>query len=238
GHRRVSRSRARRTARRAQRRAAARRDRRAAGAGNRDGGIRDAGTRGAGKRGSGTHRVARRRIAAGRRHRLPGRSPDRRDAAVDARAGARHLSHSTRAERLCAVGHGRAGAARRPDAHRRLARAGRHTGMNAVLALEDGTWFQGVSAGAPGETSGEVVFNTSMTGYQEILTDPSYAGQIVTMTSSQIGNYGVNRADNESRKPQVAGFVVREASPVASSWRADQTLREYLVSHGIVAIAE
>ena len=110
--------------------------------------------------------------------------------------------------------------------------------MNAVLALEDGTWFQGVSAGAPGETSGEVVFNTSMTGYQEILTDPSYAGQIVTMTSSQIGNYGVNRADNESRKPQVAGFVVREASPVASSWRADQTLREYLVSHGIVAIAE
>ncbi|HEX7087385.1 MAG TPA: glutamine-hydrolyzing carbamoyl-phosphate synthase small subunit [Vicinamibacterales bacterium] len=110
--------------------------------------------------------------------------------------------------------------------------------MNAVLALEDGTWFQGVSAGAPGETGGEVVFNTSMTGYQEILTDPSYAGQIVTMTSSQIGNYGVTGADAESRKPQVAGFVVREASPVASNWRADQTLREYLVRHGIVAIAE
>ncbi len=110
--------------------------------------------------------------------------------------------------------------------------------MNAVLALEDGTWFQGVSAGAPGETGGEVVFNTSMTGYQEILTDPSYAGQIVTMTSSQVGNYGVTGADAESHKPQVAGFVVREASPVASNWRADQTLREYLVKHGIVAIAE
>ena len=110
--------------------------------------------------------------------------------------------------------------------------------MNAVLALEDGTWFQGVSAGAAGETSGEVVFNTSMTGYQEILTDPSYAGQIVTMTSSQIGNYGVTEKDVESRRPQVAGFVVRESSPVASSWRADRTLREYLVTHGIVAIAE
>jgi carbamoyl-phosphate synthase small subunit len=110
--------------------------------------------------------------------------------------------------------------------------------MNAVLALEDGTWFQGVSAGASGETRGEVVFNTSMTGYQEILTDPSYAGQIVTMTSSQIGNYGVTEEDTESRRPQVAGFVVRESSPVASNWRADQTLREYLVKHGIVAIAE
>ncbi len=110
--------------------------------------------------------------------------------------------------------------------------------MNAVLALEDGTWFQGTAAGAAGETSGEVVFNTSMTGYQEILTDPSYAGQIVTMTSSQIGNYGVTIQDTESLKPQVAGFVVREASPVASNWRADQTLREYLVKHQIVAIAD
>ena len=110
--------------------------------------------------------------------------------------------------------------------------------MNAVLALEDGTWFRGTAAGAAGETSGEVVFNTSMTGYQEILTDPSYAGQIVTMTSAQIGNYGVTTEDTESARPQIAGFVVRESSPVSSSWRADQTLRDYLVKHGIVAIAE
>ncbi len=95
--------------------------------------------------------------------------------------------------------------------------------MNAVLALEDGTWFRGTSVGAAGETSGEVVFNTSMTGYQEILTDPSYAGQIVTMTSVQIGNYGVTADDTESRGPQVAGFIMRESSPVASNWRADQS---------------
>ncbi len=110
--------------------------------------------------------------------------------------------------------------------------------MNAVLALEDGTWFSGRSVGAAGETSGEVVFNTSMTGYQEVLTDPSYAGQIVTMTSVQIGNYGVTGEDAESRKPQVAGFVMRESSPVASNWRSDQTLRDYLTRHDIVAIAD
>ena len=110
--------------------------------------------------------------------------------------------------------------------------------MNAVLALEDGTWFSGTSVGATGETSGEVVFNTSMTGYQEVLTDPSYAGQIVTMTSVQIGNYGVTEDDTESRKPQVAGFVMRESSPVASNWRADQPLRAYLTKHNIVAIAD
>jgi carbamoyl-phosphate synthase small subunit len=110
--------------------------------------------------------------------------------------------------------------------------------MKAVLALEDGTWFAGTAAGAAGETSGEVVFNTSMTGYQEVLTDPSYAGQIVTMTSVQIGNYGVTPEDTESRRPQVAGFVMRESSPVASNWRADQTLRDYLTAHGIVAIAD
>jgi carbamoyl-phosphate synthase small subunit len=110
--------------------------------------------------------------------------------------------------------------------------------MNAILALEDGTWFQGVSAGAPGETTGEVVFNTSMTGYQEILTDPSYAGQIVTMTAPQIGNYGVAGADTESSKPQVAGFVMRDASPVSSNWRAVGTLRDYLVRHNIVAIGD
>jgi carbamoyl-phosphate synthase small subunit len=110
--------------------------------------------------------------------------------------------------------------------------------MNAILALEDGTWFQGVSAGAPGETTGEVVFNTSMTGYQEILTDPSYAGQIVTMTAPQIGNYGVAAADHESAIPQVAGFIMRDQSPVASNWRAQGTLKDYLTAHGIVAIAD
>ena len=110
--------------------------------------------------------------------------------------------------------------------------------MNATLALEDGTWYRGVAAGASGEARGEVVFNTSMTGYQEILTDPSYAGQIVTMTAPQIGNYGVASGDAESQLPHVAGFVMREASPVASNWRADGTLRDYLVRHNIVAIAD
>jgi len=110
--------------------------------------------------------------------------------------------------------------------------------MNAVLALEDGTWYRGVAAGAPGEARGEVVFNTSMTGYQEVLTDPSYSGQIVTMTAPQIGNYGVTPGDAESQTPQVAGFVMREASPLASNWRADGTLRDYLVRHSIVAIAD
>jgi carbamoyl-phosphate synthase small subunit len=110
--------------------------------------------------------------------------------------------------------------------------------MNATLALEDGTWYRGVSAGAPGETSGEVVFNTSMTGYQEVLTDPSYAGQIVTMTAPLIGNYGTASGDAESQAPRVAGFIVREASPMASNWRADSSLRDYLVRHDIVAIAD
>jgi carbamoyl-phosphate synthase small subunit len=110
--------------------------------------------------------------------------------------------------------------------------------MNAILALEDGTWFKGVSAGAPGETAGEVVFNTSMTGYQEVLTDPSYAGQIVTMTAPQIGNYGIAAADYESGAPRVAGFVVRDLSPIASNWRSQSTLRDYLTKHGIVAIAD
>jgi carbamoyl-phosphate synthase small subunit len=110
--------------------------------------------------------------------------------------------------------------------------------MNAILALEDGTWYRGVSAGASGETGGEVVFNTSMTGYQEVLTDPSYAGQIVTMTAPLIGNYGTATGDAESQAPRVAGFIVREASPVASNWRADASLRDYLVRHNIVAIAD
>jgi carbamoyl-phosphate synthase small subunit len=110
--------------------------------------------------------------------------------------------------------------------------------MNAILALEDGSWYQGVAAGASGETSGEVVFNTSMTGYQEVLTDPSYAGQIVTMTAPQIGNYGVAETDHESDKPQVAGFVMRDPSPMSSNWRAQGTLRDYLTRHNIVAIGD
>jgi carbamoyl-phosphate synthase small subunit len=110
--------------------------------------------------------------------------------------------------------------------------------MKAILALEDGSWFQGVSAGAPGHTEGEVVFNTSMTGYQEVLTDPSYAGQIVTMTAPQIGNYGVAGTDEESEKPQVAGFVMRDPSPVSSNWRAQGTLKDYLTRHNIVAIGD
>jgi carbamoyl-phosphate synthase small subunit len=89
-----------------------------------------------------------------------------------------------------------------------------------MLALEDGTLFEGQAFGRAGEVTGEVVFNTALCGYQEVLTDPSYAGQIVTMTYPHIGNYGVNREDVESSRPQVAGFVVREVSTVASSWRA------------------
>ncbi|MGE3955261.1 MAG: glutamine-hydrolyzing carbamoyl-phosphate synthase small subunit [Vicinamibacterales bacterium] len=108
----------------------------------------------------------------------------------------------------------------------------------AILALEDGTIYRGLAAGAEGETQGEVVFNTSLTGYQEILTDPSYSGQIVTMTCAEIGNYGVANDDVESRRPQVAGFIIRDESPVASNWRASGTLRDYLVAHNIVAISD
>ncbi len=110
--------------------------------------------------------------------------------------------------------------------------------VDAILALENGTWYRGKAAGADGTTSGEVVFNTSMTGYQEILTDPSYAGQIVTMTCPEIGNYGVAPDDVESRSIQAAGFIIRSESPIASNWRADDTLRDYLVQQKIVAIAD
>jgi carbamoyl-phosphate synthase small subunit len=110
--------------------------------------------------------------------------------------------------------------------------------VEAILALEDGTIYRGISAGAEGEAHGEVVFNTSMTGYQEVLTDPSYAGQIVTMTSAEIGNYGVSPEDVESRGPQVAGFIIRDESPVASNWRAAGTLREYLTANRIVAVCD
>jgi carbamoyl-phosphate synthase small subunit len=106
----------------------------------------------------------------------------------------------------------------------------------AKLALEDGTVFAGTSIGAEGEVDGEVCFNTSMTGYQEILTDPSYRGQIVTMTYPQIGNYGVNAEDVESGRPQLAGFVVREHSRTQSNFRAEQSLSEYLQQWSIVAI--
>ena len=106
----------------------------------------------------------------------------------------------------------------------------------AKLALEDGTVFAGTSIGADGEVDGEVCFNTSMTGYQEILTDPSYRGQIVTMTYPQIGNYGVNAEDVESQQPQLAGFVVREHSRTQSNFRSEQSLSEYLRQWGIVAI--
>lgn len=108
--------------------------------------------------------------------------------------------------------------------------------VKAVLALEDGTVFEGRSVGVEGETFGELVFNTSMTGYQEILTDPSYAGQIVTMTYPLIGNYGVNDEDVESRKPYVEGFVMRECCLKPSNWRAKKSLPDYLNEHGIVAI--
>ena len=101
--------------------------------------------------------------------------------------------------------------------------------MKAILALEDGRTFEGCTFGAIGETSGEVVFNTSMTGYQEILTDPSYAGQIVVMTYPHIGNYGTNEQDEESPKPFVEGFAAREFSTVHSNWRARQSLEGYLL---------
>jgi carbamoyl-phosphate synthase small subunit len=106
----------------------------------------------------------------------------------------------------------------------------------AILVLEDGRTFTGASFGAEGETFGEMVFNTSMSGYQEILTDPSYAGQIVCMTYPLIGNYGVNDDDVESRQPWVEGFVVREASRIVSNWRATGSLGDYLKKNNIVGI--
>ncbi len=106
----------------------------------------------------------------------------------------------------------------------------------AVLVLEDGRAFRGKAFGADGEAFGEMVFNTSMSGYQEILTDPSYAGQIVCMTYPLIGNYGINDEDSESRRPWVEAFVVREASRIASNWRSAETLDAYLKRHNIVGI--
>jgi carbamoyl-phosphate synthase small subunit len=110
--------------------------------------------------------------------------------------------------------------------------------MKALIALEDGTVFEGVSLGAEGETAGEVVFNTSMTGYQEIMTDPSYKGQIVTMTYPLIGNYGVNGDDVESSGPKVEAFVVREFSKIPSNHMATEGLVDYLRRHGLMAVEE
>jgi carbamoyl-phosphate synthase small subunit len=108
--------------------------------------------------------------------------------------------------------------------------------VRAVLALEDGTVFEGWSCGAEGEALGEAVFNTSLSGYQEVLTDPSYAGQVVTMTMPHIGNYGVNGADMESRGVFASGFVVRQMSRITSSWRSEIGVQEFLRSEGVVAI--
>ncbi len=108
----------------------------------------------------------------------------------------------------------------------------------AILALEDGTYFEGLSFGAEGETSGEVVFTTSMTGYQEIITDPSYKGQIVVMTYPLIGNVGVNREDVESDGPKAEGFVVKEICGYPSNWRSEKTFEDYLKEYGIVGICE
>jgi carbamoyl-phosphate synthase small subunit len=109
-------------------------------------------------------------------------------------------------------------------------------GEPAVLMLEDGRTFRGEVYGAPGTAFGEVVFNTSMTGYQEVLTDPSYTGQLVTMTYPLIGNYGANPEDQESARPQVAGFVIHEAPPLHSNWRARESLDDYLRRHGVVGL--
>ncbi|HTS31309.1 MAG TPA: glutamine-hydrolyzing carbamoyl-phosphate synthase small subunit [Bryobacteraceae bacterium] len=108
---------------------------------------------------------------------------------------------------------------------------------SAILALEDGMVFEGSSFGAPVERAGEVVFNTAITGYQEVFTDPSYAGQIVILTNPQIGNYGTNREDNEAGRPYIEGLVVREFSPVASNWRSDEAANRFLLDAGIPVVS-
>jgi carbamoyl-phosphate synthase small subunit len=110
--------------------------------------------------------------------------------------------------------------------------------MQAILALEDGRIFLGQGHGAPGECQGEVVFNTSLTGYQEIATDPSYAGQIVVLTNPQIGNYGTNHADNEAARPYIEGLIVREFSAVSSNWRSEQVTDEYMERYAVPVLAE
>ena len=110
--------------------------------------------------------------------------------------------------------------------------------MQAILALEDGRIFRGKSFGAAAECSGEVVFNTSLTGYQEIFTDPSYAGQIVVLTNPHIGNYGTTPHDAEATRPYIEGLVTREFSPMSSNWRSTQVADEYLERYGVPVIAE
>jgi carbamoyl-phosphate synthase small subunit len=110
--------------------------------------------------------------------------------------------------------------------------------MQAILALEDGRIFRGYGYGHPGECLGEVVFNTSLTGYQEIATDPSYAGQIVVLTNPQIGNYGTNQADNESARPFIEGLIVREFSAISSNWRSEQVTDEYMERYTVPVLAE
>src|SRR5688500_10838926 len=110
------------------------------------------------------------------------------------------------------------------------------TDRPAKLALEDGTVFPGRALGATGTTEGEVVFNTSGTGYEEILTDTAYKGQVVTMTYQLIGNYGINRQDVESKRPHVAGFVIKELAPLHSNYRADLSLDEYLRQNNVIGI--
>ena len=110
--------------------------------------------------------------------------------------------------------------------------------MQAILALEDGRIFRGEGYGHPGECQGEVVFNTSLTGYQEIATDPSYAGQIVVLTNPQIGNYGTNQADNEAAKPYIEGLIVREFSAISSNWRSEQVTDEYMERYSVPVLAE
>ena len=109
---------------------------------------------------------------------------------------------------------------------------------SAILALEDGTVFEGRSFGAPTERSGEVVFNTALTGYQEVFTDPSYSGQIVILTNPQIGNYGTSREDNEAAHPHIEGLVVREFSAIASNWRSDAEANTFLARHGIPVVSD
>jgi carbamoyl-phosphate synthase small subunit len=110
--------------------------------------------------------------------------------------------------------------------------------MQSILALEDGRIFRGLGYGHPGECQGEVVFNTSLTGYQEIATDPSYAGQIVVLTNPQIGNYGTNQADNESARPYIEGLIVREFSPIGSNWRSERVTDEYMERYSVPVLAE
>jgi carbamoyl-phosphate synthase small subunit len=110
--------------------------------------------------------------------------------------------------------------------------------MQAILALEDGRIFRGQGHGHPGECQGEVVFNTSLTGYQEIATDPSYAGQIVVLTNPQIGNYGTNHADNEATKPYIEGLIVREFSAISSNWRSEQVTDEYMERFVVPVLSE